>query len=222
MPFSKDLDRVLRLLRDRGRVSLRAIALELAADAEYVKAIRDEIVDVLGLARDDGAGVLATVSTPDPSRYHAGFPATGERRLLTFIMCDVVSSTPLSTRLDPEDFREVMLNYQGVCTEIIERFDGQISQWVGDGAVAYFGFPEAHEYDAVRAVHASFAIVDAVARLPMATDGTRLAVRLGLHTGWSIVGGRGGARDDTLVFGEPPIICARIQACAQPNMVLIS
>jgi class 3 adenylate cyclase len=226
--FSEDVDRILRLLRNRGRVSLRAIALELGADTEYARSIRDEIVDVLGLARDE-AGVLTADSTEAPGsqspaaprRRDERLPTTAERRLLTFMFCDVVSSTPLSTRLDPEDLRELMLSYQRVCTDAIERFEGHISQWVGDGVVTYFGFPEAHEDDAVRAVHASLAIVDAVARLPAAVDGSTVAVRLSVHTGWSIVGDQGG-RNETLAFGEAPNICARIQACAEPNTVLVS
>jgi class 3 adenylate cyclase/tetratricopeptide (TPR) repeat protein len=228
--FSEDIDRILRLLRDRRRVSLRAIALELGADADYARSIRDEIVDVLGLAQDEGAGVLTADSTEAPGsqspaappRRDERFPATAERRLLTFMFCDLVSSTPLSTRLDPEDLRQLMLGYQRVCTDAIERFEGHISQWVGDGVVTYFGFPEAHEDDAVRAVHASLAIVDAVARLPAAVDGSTVAVRLGVHTGWSIVGDQGGGRSETLAFGEAPNICARIQACAEPNTVLVS
>jgi class 3 adenylate cyclase len=228
--FSEDIDQTLRLLRIRRRVSLRAIALELGADAEYARSIRDEIVDVLGLARDDGAGVLTAVfgdvhgsQAPfAPPRRDERLPAAAERRLLTFLFCDLVASTPLSGRLDPEDLRELMLNYQGVCADVIERFDGHISQWVGDGVVAYFGFPEAHEDDAVRAVHSGLAIVDAVSQLAVAADGTKLAVRLGVHTGGSIVGDKGGDRNETLAFGEAPNICARIQACAEPNSVLVS
>jgi class 3 adenylate cyclase len=228
--FSEDIDQTLRLLRVRGRVSLRAIALELGADVEYARSIRDEIVDVLGLARDDGAGVLTAVLSDVPGsqapfappRRDERLPATAERRLLTSLFCDLVSSTPLSTRLDPEDLRELMLNYQSVCTDAIERLDGHISQWIGDGVVAYFGFPEAHEDDAVRALHASLAIVDAAARQPAAADGSRIAVRLGVHTGWSIVGDQSGGRRETLAFGEAPNVCARIQACAEPNTVVVS
>lgn len=230
MSFSDDIDQTLRLLRVRRRVSLRAIALELGADAEYARSIRDEIVDVLGLARDDGAGVLTAAfsDVPNsqapfaPARRDERLPVTAERRLLTFLFCDLVASTPLSTRLDPEDLRELMLNYQSVCTDAIEQLDGHISQWVGDGAVAYFGFPEAHEDDAVRAVHSGLALVEAVSKLAVATDGTKLAVRLGVHTGWSIVGDKGGGRNETLAFGEAPNVCARIQACAEPNSVLVS
>ena len=228
--FSEDIDQTLRLLRVRRRVSLRAIALELGTDAEYARSIRDEIVDVLGLARDDGAGVLTAVFSDVPGsqapfappRRDERLPATAERRLLTFLFCDLVSSTPLSMRLDPEDLRELMLNYQSVCTDAIEQLDGHISQWVGDGVVAYFGFPEAHEDDAVRAVHSGLAIVEAVSQLAVAADGTKLAVKLGVHTGWTIVGDKGGGRNETLAFGEAPNVCARIQACAEPNSVLVS
>jgi class 3 adenylate cyclase len=228
--FSDDIDRALSLLRVRGRVSLRAIGLELGADSDYVRSIRDEIVDVLGLAQDDDAGVLALVSREAPPLHASSAPArpderasaTAERRLLTFLFCDVVSSTPLSTRLDPEDLRDLMLSYQRACTDAVGQFEGHISQWIGDGVVAYFGFPEAHEDDAVRAVHASLAMIDAATRLPAAADGSRIAIRLGVHTGWSVVGDQSGGRSETLAFGEAPNVCARIQACAEPNTVVVS
>jgi class 3 adenylate cyclase len=205
--------------------------LELGADADYVQSIRDEIVEVLQLASDDGKGILTALS-PDGDRFRpqegSAIPRSratraAERRLLTFLFCDVVSSTPLSTRLDPEDLRELMLKYQSVCSTAIERFDGHISQWVGDGASMYFGFPEAHDDDAVRAVHAALAMVEAVSGIPAAADGTKLAVRVGVHTGWAVVGDQGGrGQNETLAFGEAPNICARIQACAEPNTVAVS
>jgi class 3 adenylate cyclase len=223
LSFSEDIDRALRLLRARGRVSLRAIALELGVDAEYMRSIRDEIVDVLQLAHDDGKGVLTAMS-PDVDGLKSLDRTPGaERRLLTFLFCDVVSSTPLSVRLDPEDLRELMLKYQSVCSSAIERFDGHISQWIGDGVFTYFGFPKAHEDDAVRAVHTALAIVEEVSGIPAACDGTKLTVRIGVHTGWSVVGGQGGSsQNQTLAFGEAPNVCARIEACAEPSSILVS
>ncbi len=160
MSFSEDIDRALTLLRARGRVSRGAIALELGIDAAYVQSICDEIVNVLQLASDDGKGILAALLPHDDglrpqsrSVLREGRAASAaERRLLTFMFCNVASSTPLATQLDPEDLRELMLKYQSVCSTAIERYEGHISQWVGDGAFTYFGFPAAHDDDAVRAV----------------------------------------------------------------------
>ena len=230
MSFSEDIDRAVKLLRLRGRASVRAIALELGADEDYAKSIRDEIVDVLQLASDDGKGIL-TALTPDggkfrpqedPAALQSKADRAAERRLVTFLFCDVVSSTPLSMRLDPEDLRTLMLNYQNACGRAVERFEGHISQWVGDGAFMYFGFPEAHDDDAVRAIHAAHAMVEAVAGLAAARDGTKLEIRVGVHTGWAVVGDLGKGKNETLAFGEAPNICARIQACAAPNTVAVS
>ena len=125
-------------------------------------------------------------------------------------------------RLDPEDLRSLMLSYQSACGTAVERFDGHISQWVGDGAVMYFGFPEAHDDDAVRAIHAAQAMIDAVAALPAARDGSRLEIRVGVHTGWVVVGDQGKGKNEAVAFGEAPNICARIEACALPNTVAVS
>ena len=230
LSFAEDIDRALNLLNSHGRASVRAIALEIGMDADYARSIRDEIVDVLQLATDDGNGILtARARGPGKARRQdeiAPPPAkadrAAERRLVTFLFCDVVSSTPMSMRLDPEDLRSLMLSYQNACGTAVERFEGHISQWVGDGAVMYFGFPEAHDDDAVRAIHAALAMIKAVAALPAARDGTKLEVRVGVHTGWAVVGDQGKGKNEALAFGEAPNICARIEACAVPNTVAVS
>ena len=96
-------------------------------------------------------------------------PAVGaQRRHLTVMFCDMVGSTPLAESLDPEDFRELLRAYQHACAEVVERYDGWIAQWAGDGLVAYFGYPRVHEDDAQRAVHAGLAIVEAMVSLSAA------------------------------------------------------
>src|SRR5690606_22550641 len=145
MSFDADLETVQSMLRRRGRASLRAIALELGVDDDYVLVLRDELVDVLRIATEDG-GVLElrdTAGTPAPEPEPA--PRTAEGRQVTFPFCEVVGSPPLSARLDPEDLREVMLAYQRACGEAIARHDGHVSQWIGDGVVVYFGYPDAHD-----------------------------------------------------------------------------
>ncbi len=153
-------------------------------------------------------------------------PAEAERRQLTVMFCDLVGSTALSARLDPEELREVVRTYQAACAEVVERFEGHIAQYLGDGVLAYFGYPEAHEDDPQRAVRAGLDIVRAVARLGSDVthqEGVRLAVRVGIHTGLVVVGEvGGGSRHERLALGETPNLAARIQALAARGGVLIS
>src|SRR5262249_27711831 len=113
-------------------------------------------------------------------------PTEAERRQLTVMFCDLMDSTKLSAQLDPEDYREVVRAYQKVCSEVITRFDGHIAQLLGDGLLVYFGYPQAHEDDAQRAVRAGLGILEAVEVLNTSlkpAKGITLAVRLGIHTG---------------------------------------
>jgi predicted ATPase/class 3 adenylate cyclase len=145
-----------------------------------------------------------------------------ERRQLTVMFCDLVDSTALSTRLDPEDLRDIVRAYQAACAEVIGRFDGHIAQYLGDGLLVYFGYPQAHEDDAQRAVRAGLGIVEAVGRLSAGAD-QRLAVRVGIHTGGVVVGDVGGeGRQERLALGETPNVAARLQALAGPRSVVVS
>src|SRR5215813_10977662 len=141
-----------------------------------------------------------------------------ERRQLTVMFCDLVDSTKLSSQLDPEDWRDVVRAYQRVCTEIIQRYDGHIAQLLGDGLLVYFGYPQAHEDDAQRAVRAGLGILEAVEVLNTSLEpakGITLAARLGIHTGLVVVGDMGGAgRQEQLALGEVPNVCSRIQGLA--------
>src|SRR5215831_12965152 len=114
-------------------------------------------------------------SSPPPPRTDAA-----ERRQLTVMFCDLVGSTALSTRLDPEDYREVIAAYHRAVTETVGRFDGFVAKYIGDGVLVYFGYPEAHEDDAERGVRAGLAVIEAVGGLPARED---LRVRLGIATG---------------------------------------
>src|SRR5262249_47674724 len=149
-----------------------------------------------------------------------------ERRQLTVMFCDLVDSTKLSSQLDPEDYREVVRAYQQVCTEIIKRYDGHIAQLLGDGLLVYFGYPQAHEDDAQRAVRTGLGILavmeDLNARLQQ-DKGIQLALRLGMHTGLVVVGEMGSqGRQEHLALGEVPNVCARIEALAQLNTIAVS
>ncbi len=146
------------------------------------------------------------------------------RRRLTVLFCDVVSSTELASRLDPEDTREILREYQAACAHVIESFEGTVAHFIGDGILAYFGFPTAHEDDATRAALAGRAMVDAVDRLRPSGDAPGLAIRVGIHTGLVVVADMGGGRkiESHDIVGETPNLAARIQAQATAGQVLIS
>ena len=163
----------------------------------------------------------ATEKTADPKEV----PRDAERRQLTVMFCDLVGSTALAARLDPEELREHVRAYQGASADVIARFEGHIAQYLGDGLLVYFGYPAAHEDDAQRAVSAGLAVVDAVdalnARQP--PGGVALAVRVGIHTGLVVVGEvGGGSRREQLALGEAPNVAARLEALAEPGTVVIS
>jgi class 3 adenylate cyclase/tetratricopeptide (TPR) repeat protein len=149
-----------------------------------------------------------------------------ERRQLTVLFCDVVDSMALSERLDPEELRDVVREYQAVSAAVVERFEGHTAQYLGDGVLVYFGFPVAHEDDPQRAVHTGLGIVAAVAELSRrleAERGIRLAVRVGIHTG-KVVAGQMGTGDtrERLALGQAPNVAARLQSLAEPGTVVVS
>src|SRR6516162_1444358 len=150
-------------------------------------------------------------------------PSQAERRQLTVMFCDLVGSTPLSTRFDPEELREELRAYQNTVSSVVARYDGLVAQFQGDGVLAYFGFPRAHEDDAERAVRAGLETEAAVTSLE--TRGTeRLAVRIGIATGLVVVGdlvGEGWAQEQAVV-GETPNLAARLQALAEPGQIVLA
>jgi class 3 adenylate cyclase/tetratricopeptide (TPR) repeat protein len=148
---------------------------------------------------------------------------TAERRQLTIMFCDIVGSTALSTRLDPEDMREIVGAYHRRCADLITRAGGFVARYMGDGVLAYFGYPHALEHDAERAVRAGLSLVEAVPKLKTAA-GVPLQVRVGIATGLVVVGdliGSGVAQEQGVV-GETPNLAARLQALAEPGAVVIS
>src|SRR5262245_24676933 len=146
--------------------------------------------------------------------------AEAERRQLTVTFIDLVGSTTLSQHLDPEDYHARVVSYQTACQQVIARYEGHIAQYLGDGVLAYFGYPGAHEDDAVRAVRSGLEIVAAVSQLPFTPP---LQVRIGIHTGPVMVGEIGaGERTERLALGETPNIAARVQGHAALNEVLVS
>jgi class 3 adenylate cyclase/predicted ATPase len=248
MDYDAVLAQVLDLLQREQRLSYRVLKLRLQLDDDLLEALKEDLIYAKQLAVDEEGRVLVwTGGTPSASTTASPVPlpaapdvspAQGEatpvapptpeaeRRQLTVMFCDLVESTQLSGRLDPEDYRDVVRAYQRVCSEIIQRFDGHIAQLLGDGLLVYFGYPQAHEDDAHRAVHTGLGIIEAVEALNTRlepTKGITLAVRLGIHTGLAVVGEMGGAgRQEQLALGETPNIAARIQGLAEPNTIMIS
>jgi class 3 adenylate cyclase len=151
-----------------------------------------------------------------------GAVSGAERRHLTVFFADLVGSTTLSEILDPEELRELYATYQAISVEAVQRYSGHLAQYLGDGILAYFGFPAAHEDDAVRAVHAGLEILDGLGRL--GTPSERPSVRIGIHTGLVVIGdvGMGNGRGQMLALGEAPNIAARVQSEAEPDTLLIS
>ena len=146
---------------------------------------------------------------------------SAERRQVTVMFADLVGSTSLSVRMDPEDLREVMSTYQNRVTQTVHRFDGFVAQYMGDGVLVYFGYPRAHEDDAERAVRAGLELIEAVTRLESRAS---LQTRVGIATGMVVVGdliGSGSAQERRIV-GETPNLASRLQALAEPNTVVIA
>jgi class 3 adenylate cyclase len=152
--------------------------------------------------------------------------AEAERRQLTVLFCDLVDSTHLARQLDPEDWRDVVRAYQQTCTAVIQRFEGYIAQYLGDGLLVYFGYPPAHEDDAQRAMRTGLDMVEAMGTLNttlVRDHGVRLAVRVGIHTGLVVVGAIGGGdRQERLALGATPNLAARLQGQAAPDTVVVS
>ena len=164
----------------------------------------------------------APPATPEPTARADPKPQdTAERRQVTVMFADLVGSTALSARMDPEDLREVISSYQKCVAETVRRFGGFVAKYMGDGVLVYFGYPEAHEDDAERAVRAGLELIAAVAGLKTRAS---LQTRVGIATGLVVVGdliGSGAAQEQAIV-GETPNLAARLQGIAEPNSVVIA
>jgi class 3 adenylate cyclase len=144
----------------------------------------------------------------------------GERRHLTVLFSDLVGSTKIAATLDPEEWRAIVASYHRAATDAVERFGGYVAQYLGDGVMAYFGWPEAHDNDAERAARAGIAILDAIAKLDQQPVYPKLSARVGIDSGAVVVAA--GIGKEAGVFGDAPNIAARVQAAAAPGTVLIT
>jgi class 3 adenylate cyclase/tetratricopeptide (TPR) repeat protein len=166
-----------------------------------------------------GAGLAdATVAKPPEAKTVAA--TSGERRHLTVLFCDLVGSTEIAAKLDPEEWRELVASYHRAASEAVTRNGGHIAKYLGDGIMAYFGYPEAHENDAERATRAGLAIVEGLSKLNQESTNPKVSVRVGIDSGTVVVGAGAGKEID--VFGEAPNNAAHLQALAAPSTVLIS
>ena len=197
------------VLRDLTDDHLRELGLPLGARLKLLRAVAK-----LGISEQPPASPEITPTAPWTD---------AERRQLTVMFCDLVGSTALSARLDPEDMREIVGAYHRCCADLITTAGGFVAKYMGDGVLAYFGYPQAHEHDAERAVRAGLALVKAVPKLTTAASAP-LQVRIGIATGLVVVGdliGAGAAQEQAVV-GETPNLAARLQGIAEPNAVVIA
>ena len=202
------------VLPELGDDDLKELGLPLGDRKRLLKAIAD-----LRTSQESAGDAMRSAAARGPPARRAD----PERRQLTLLFCDLVASTELSARLDPEDLREVVHAYQACVAAVVERFEGYVAKYLGDGVLVYFGYPRAHEDDAERAVRSGLAIAEAVAALVPLTD-VQLQARVGIATGTAVVGdliGEGASREAAVV-GEVPNLAARMQVLAAPNTVVIS
>jgi predicted ATPase/class 3 adenylate cyclase len=171
----------------------------------------------------DSPGALTASGVGEDAQSGEPRVATAERRHLTVMICDLVGSTALSARLDPEEMRAVMDAYHAACARIVQAYDGFLGDFRGDGILAYFGYPRAHEDDAERTVRAGLEIIAAVARLETQAA-EPLAVRIGIATGLVVVGalGGGGTVWENALIGETPNLAAGLQALAAPGTIVVA
>lgn len=189
-----------------------------AIDAELLPDLSDTDLQALGVQalghRKRLLKAIAELSGPPQA-------APAERRQITVMFCDLVGSSALAEQLDPEDLRDLMQTYQRACSDVVARHDGHVAQYLGDGLMVYFGWPQAHDDNAARAVHAALEVSQAIAALKLAAP---IQARVGIHTGVVVVGetGQGDASIPKAAVGETPNVAARLQALAEPGTVVVS
>ena len=254
MRFSDILAQAKALLQREGRLTYRSLKREFALEDEALEDLKFELIEGQELAIDKDGKMLVWKGTTaahdaedqksaetapryassradsQPDGRKDSSRTEAERRQLTVMFCDLVGSTALSERLDPEEYHEVVSRYQETCTAVIKRYAGHIAQHLGDGLLAYFGYPVAHEDDAQRAVRTGLEILAELsslnARLPSAMKAQLphpLQVRIGVHTGVVVIGEIGSnEKREILAMGETPNIAVRVQGLAEPDTLVMS
>jgi class 3 adenylate cyclase len=176
------------------------------------------LLDAIAALRSDTGGKAQTADVA-PSATGVSPEDRAERRQVTVMFADLVGSTALSARMDPEDLREVISAYQKSVAETVQRFGGFVAKYMGDGVLVYFGYPQAHEHDAERAVRAGLDLVAAVGALKTHVP---LQTRVGIATGLVVIGDLigSGASQEQAIVGETPNLAARLQGVAEPDAVV--
>jgi class 3 adenylate cyclase/predicted ATPase len=218
-------------LRSLGLEQYEAAFRENAIDETVLPDLTDQDLEKVGVLLGHRRRLLRAIANLEPEKGHSAILAappaapvaqeTAERRQVTVMFSDLVGSTALSARMDPEDLREVIAAYHKCVAEIVRRFDGFVAQYLGDGALVYFGYPQAHEDDAERAVRAGLELIAAVCALKTRVS---LQTRVGIATGLVVVGDLmdSGNAPERGIVGETPNLAARLQGIAEPNMVVIA
>jgi class 3 adenylate cyclase len=208
-------------LQQHGLSHLAEVLTAASVDLDILDALSESDLEGLGISLGDRKRLLRAVASDLPRGTAS---ASAERRMITVMFVDLVDFTAMSRALDPEDLRAATRSFQSVCADAVQQLDGSIAQYLGDGILAYFGYPRAHEDDAERAVRTAFTILD---RMPSRVTGTQrkpLSVRIGVATGLVVV-------DDVVeaelvrgqaAVGEAPNVAARLQTLAEPGTVLVS
>jgi class 3 adenylate cyclase/predicted ATPase len=209
------LERYTAVLRGNG-IDFDTLRLLTESDLEQLGLLLGHRRKLLKAIADLGVAPALAAHAPQEPLY-----TEAERRQLTVMFCDLVGSTALAERLDPEELRDLMQAYQRACRDVIEKYDGHVAQYLGDGLMVYFGWPQAHEDDVVRAIRAGLEAVEAVSKLASSTP---LRARVGIHTGLVVVGetGQGDASVPKAAVGDTPNITARLQGLAEPGSVVLS
>lgn len=231
--------RVEELLSKLGMSGYIPLFAEHALDWDVLPDITDADLQTLGLPLGHRRKLLRAIAGTRPLQPSAPpsltappppptlMEARAERRQITVMFCDMVGSTALASSLDPEDMLEILQRYQRACAGHVAEFGGGVAQYLGDGILAYFGYPQAHEDDAERAVRAGLAILDSIGPLNRSLNRRQrvdVAVRVGIATGLVVVGniiGDAGAEERTAI-GETPNLAARLQSIALPDTVVIA
>ena len=228
------MEQIADWLKKRGMSEYVQRFIQNRIDLSVLPDLTDQDLEKLGVLLGDRRKILGwiaelkgTEKVPPAADVRAAAPAVqvppalAERRQVTVMFSDLVGSTALSSRLDPEDLREVVLAYQNVVAQTVRRFDGFVAEYHGDGVMVYFGYPRAHEDDPERAVRAGLELIAAVTAVESCGP---LQTRIGIATGLVVVGDLIGSGDtkERSIIGETPNLAARLQAIAEPNTVVIA
>ena len=221
-------DEITTWLDGIGLAQYSTVFAENAVDLDILPDVTEADLERLGVALGDRKRILRAIAALSgrSSAPAASAPlpqSEAQRRQLTVLFCDLVGSTALAVKLDPEDLRDVIRRFQGSCAAVVTQMGGHVARFMGDGLLVYFGYPQAHEDDAERAVRAGLDLVAKVGQLLLPT-GDLLQVRVGIATGLVVVGDTVGeeSAQEQVVVGETPNLAARLQSVAVPNTTVVA